>query len=89
MLHDIFRTKYILDAFNHTFIALTPKTAHTSRVDQFCPISLCNVTNILASCFRGLLKDIMHPNQAAFVPNRSIGDNSIINHYLMAYLNNK
>lgn len=79
-LHDIFRTKYIPDAFNHTFIALIPKIAHTSRVDQLCPISLCNVTNILASRFRGLLKDIMHPNQAAFVPNRSIGDNSIINH---------
>lgn len=79
-LPDIFRTRYIPDAFNHTFIALIPKTANASRVDQFGPISLCNVTNILASRFRGFLKDIMHPNQAAFVPNRSIGDNSIINH---------
>lgn len=38
---------------------------------------------------RGLLEGIIHPSQANFVPNRSIGDNSIINHEVMHYLNGK
>lgn len=31
----------------------------------------------------------IHPSQATFVPNLSIGDNSIINHEVMHYLNGK
>lgn len=36
-----------------------------------------------------LLEGIIHPSQATFVPNRSIGDNVIINHEIMYYLNRK
>lgn len=43
----------------------------------------------MAERIRGLLEGIIHPSQAAFVPNRSIGDKSIINHEIIHYLNGK
>lgn len=93
-VQEIFRTWQLPKALNNTFIALIPKTDHASRVDQFRPISLCNVvfkvvTKLIVDRLRGHLEAIIHPSQVAFVPNRSIGDNSIINHEVMHYLNGK
>lgn len=63
-------------------------------MDQFRPIALCNVilkiiTKLLANRLRPLLDQIIHPSQAAFIPNRAIGDNIIINYEVMHYLNRK
>lgn len=79
---------------NHTFIALIPKRQAANRVEQFRPIPLCNavykiITKLLDSILKGLLADLIHLNQAAFIPNRSILDNCIINHEVMFYLNSK
>lgn len=78
-------------AINHTFLALIPKWKSADKVDQFRPIALCNVaykvvTKILATRLRTVLTQIIHPSQAAFVPNRSIIDNYIINHEIMHYM---
>lgn len=93
-IHDVFQTRQLPPSFNSTFLALIPKTAHACRVDHFRPISLCNVvfkviTKLIVGRLRGLLETIIHPSQAAFIPHRSIGDNSIINHEVMHYLNGK
>lgn len=76
----VFQSGKLKPALNHTFLALIPKTNSANQVDQFRPIALCNVvfkliTKIIAGRLRGILDHIIHPCQAAFIPNRSIGDN--------------
>lgn len=71
---------------------MIPKSDHASRVDKYHPIALCNgifkiVTKIIADRLKPLLEDIVHPNQSAFIPNWSIGDNTIIHHEVMYFLN--
>lgn len=63
-------------------------------MEQFRPSALCNVffkiiTKIIAERLRQVLEDIIHPNQAAFIPHRSIRDNIMINHEVMHYMNLK
>lgn len=58
------------------------------------PIALCNVilkiiTKIIVGRLRNHLYKIIHPSQAAFIPNRAINDNIIINNEVMRYLNLK
>lgn len=84
----------IKPAFNHTFLALIPKVKGAARVDQYRPIALCNVTlklitKLLAGRLRNYLEQIVHPSQTAFIPNRAITDNIIINHEVMRFLNKK
>lgn len=38
---------------------------------------------------KSFLEHIVHPCQSAFIPNRAIGDNIIINHEIMHYMNSK
>lgn len=52
---------------NHIFITLIPKKLATNRVDQFCPIALCNVvykviTKIISNRLRPVLDTLIHPN---------------------------
>lgn len=63
-------------------------------MEQFRPIALCNVffkiiTKIIAERLGQVLEDIIHPDQAAFIPHRSIRDNIMINHKVMHYMNLK
>lgn len=76
------------------FVSLVPKKQAANRVEQFCPIALCNVaykiiTKIMSSLLKDTLNQLIHPNQSAFIPNRSIIDNGIINHEVIFYLNSK
>lgn len=93
-VQNFFTTGRLKQAYNHTFLALIPKCNNASKVEQFRPISLCNVflkiiTKILSSRIRPILEHLIHPSQAAFIPQRSINDNIIINHEVMHYMNGK
>ncbi|XP_020684285.1 uncharacterized protein LOC110100904, partial [Dendrobium catenatum] len=66
-----------------TAIALVPKISHAENLQDFRPISLCNVfhkiiAKILAARMKNIMPDIIEINQAAFIPNRVISDNSIL-----------
>ncbi|XP_059432574.1 uncharacterized protein LOC132165893 [Corylus avellana] len=91
---DFFGKNHLLKQQNHTFIALIPKRLEASSVDQFRPISLCNIiykiiSKLLANRFKGLLHLFISPYQSAFVPSRNIQDNTILAHELLYSLNSK
>lgn len=65
---------------NLTFITLIPKVANPTSVNDFRPISLCNVlyniiARVLVNRLRAILESMVSIFQNAFVPNHLISDN--------------
>lgn len=93
-VQSVFKGSLMGKAVNHTFLALIPKRASKNKVEQFRPISLCNVLykiiiKILATRLKGSLNTIIHPTQSSFIPSRSFVDNCIIHHEIMHYFNSR
>jgi len=91
---NFFKHNQLLSEQNHTFLALIPKKLGASNVQQFCPISLCNIiykiiSKILANRLKPLLAKFISPLQTAFVPNRLIHDNSILAYEMLHTLKSK
>ncbi|GJY25759.1 putative RNA-directed DNA polymerase [Tanacetum coccineum] len=87
-VREFFRNGTILKELNHTIITLIPKVKSPSRVNDYRPISCCNVlfkciSKIIANRIKHCLKSIVSPNQSAFVPGRSITDNILLTQELM------
>ena len=83
MVSDCFNLGSEPRELNETLISLIPKVPNPVSMMQFRLISLCNTTykvlsKILVQRLRGLLPDLVSPNQVAFVPGRQIQDNIII-----------
>ncbi|GFS44393.1 hypothetical protein Acr_00g0090060 [Actinidia rufa] len=79
-IKEFFMSGNILNQINHAIIALVPKSANTTRVEDFRPISCCNVvykiiSKILASRLSPILESLIDPAQSTFVPNRSMVEN--------------
>ena len=74
---EFFRTGIMPEGVNDTCIVLIPKVLHPSKLQEFRPISLCNVIyKVVSKCLvnrlRPLLQDIISPSQSAFIPDRMI-----------------
>ncbi|GJS60553.1 hypothetical protein Tco_0655337 [Tanacetum coccineum] len=87
-VREFFRNGTLLKELNHTIIALIPKVKMPTRVNDYRPISCCNVlfkciSKIIANRIKHGLKTIVSPNQSAFVPGRSITDNILLTQELM------
>ncbi|GJZ03830.1 putative RNA-directed DNA polymerase, eukaryota, reverse transcriptase zinc-binding domain protein [Tanacetum coccineum] len=87
---EFFTNGKFLKELNHTIIALIPKVHTPTRVNDYRPISCCNVlfkciSKIIANRIKNSLKIIISPNQSAFVPGRSITDNILLTHELHNY----
>ncbi|XP_074266604.1 uncharacterized protein LOC141589883 [Silene latifolia] len=80
--------------FNRTASALIPKVNSPKTVDNFRPISLCNVIiKIVTKCISNRLKKVMPilvgDYQNGFVPGRNIGDNILLSHELLHHISKK
>nr|GEZ63723.1 putative RNA-directed DNA polymerase, eukaryota, reverse transcriptase zinc-binding domain protein [Tanacetum cinerariifolium] len=87
-VREFFRNGTLLKELNHTIIALIPKVKSPSRVNDYRPISCCNVlfkciSKIIANRIKHGLKTIISPNQSAFVLGRNITDNILLTQELM------
>nr|GEX29514.1 hypothetical protein [Tanacetum cinerariifolium] len=85
---EFFTNGKILKKLNHTIIALIPKVNSPSRVNDYRPISCCNVlfkciSKNIANRIKESLRVLISPNQSAFVPGRSIADNMLLTQELM------
>ena len=79
---------------NKTNIVLIPKTNRPTKMSEFRPISLCNVSykiisKVLANRLKPILNSIISENQSVFVPGRLITDNILVAFEIMHYLKKK
>lgn len=87
-VQEFFMNGKLLKELNHTIIALIPKVTSPSRINDYRPISCCNVlfkciSKIIANRMKDCLKKLVDINQSAFVPDRSITDNILLTQELM------
>ncbi|KAL2226400.1 UNVERIFIED_CONTAM: hypothetical protein Sindi_1998700 [Sesamum indicum] len=80
---DFFSTEKLLKHINSTILALIPKVHTPMSVNDFRPISCCNVlykiiVKLLVQRLSVLLDKIISPYQTTFTPGRSIGDNIML-----------
>lgn len=72
---------------NETALLLLPKSPNAQTVEEFRPISLCNVamkiiTKVLANRLRSCLPRVISESQSAFISGRLITDNILVAHEL-------
>ncbi|GJZ73239.1 hypothetical protein Tco_0637385 [Tanacetum coccineum] len=87
-VQEFFINGKLLKELNHTIIALIPKVASPSRINDYRPISCCNVlfkciSKIIANRIKESLKVLVSLNQSAFVLERKISDNILLMQELM------
>lgn len=80
---DFFNNARMDEGWNDTLIALILKVKWPEKVNQFQPISLCNVcykiiTKVITNKLKGLFSKIIGEEQSNFVPGRQIIDNIAI-----------
>ncbi|GFS35680.1 hypothetical protein Acr_00g0041440 [Actinidia rufa] len=79
-IKEFFRARVLLKQMNHTIIALVQKSRNVIRVEDFRPISCCNVvykiiSKILVARLSPILEKIVDHAQSAFIPNYSMIEN--------------
>ncbi|GJW12946.1 zinc knuckle CX2CX4HX4C containing protein [Tanacetum coccineum] len=87
-VQEFFTNGTLLKELNHTIIALIPKIASPSCINDYRPKSCCNVmykciSKILSNRLKDSLKDLVSLNQSVFVPGRRISDNILITQEIM------
>ncbi|XP_041025315.1 uncharacterized protein LOC121265693 [Juglans microcarpa x Juglans regia] len=70
-------------SLNYTYIALISKVSKPDAVQEFRPISLCNVlykivSKTISNRLKRILPNLVASNQSAFIPGRLISDNIMV-----------
>ena len=89
-----FHSGHMLNAINHTFITLIPKSYNPESAKNFRPISLCStiykvIAKVLTNRLKVILGNIIHPLQGAFILERIIQDNILLAHEVFHSFKNK
>lgn len=79
LCHEFYAGNICLQSINGSYITLIPKTEGPSRVNDFRPISLLNIsmkiiTKLLATRLQKVIQQIIHKNQYGFIQTRTIQD---------------
>ena len=91
---NVLNSNALVAPLNQTNIALIPKTNSPTKMNEFQPISLCNVSykiisKVLANRLKPILSTIILENQSAFVLDCLITDNVLVAFEIMHYLKKK
>lgn len=83
LLQKFFDELAYIKEINGTLLTSIPKKDVVTCMNDFRPISLCNVSyktviKIIAQRIRGLMGSLVGPQQSSFVPRRHSGDNIIV-----------
>ncbi|GKD53721.1 putative RNA-directed DNA polymerase, eukaryota, reverse transcriptase zinc-binding domain protein, partial [Tanacetum coccineum] len=87
-IKEFFTNGVLLKELNHTILALIPKVTSPMKINDYRPISCCNILYIcisrtISNRMKGSLADLVSLNQSAFVPRRRISDNILLTQELM------
>lgn len=90
---DVLNNGASLEEWNQTLVTLIPKVKEPNTIQQYRPISLCNVsykiiTRAITNRLKSFTNDIIDPFQSAFIPGIAITDNIIIGYECMHWLKN-
>ncbi|CAM8887236.1 unnamed protein product [Rhodiola kirilowii] len=82
------------EELNKTLITLVPKKKDPERIEDYRPISLCNVivkliTKVLVNRLKVILPSVISESQSAFVPGKLISDNILAAHELFHFIKSR
>lgn len=93
-IRDFFVRERIHKGINASFLCLLLKKTNACSINDFKPISLCNLLNkpiseILVNRLKKVIPSIIDSNQSAFIPGRHILDNILLCHELACGINRR
>lgn len=82
-VHEIFQGGSMLENINRTLLVLIPKGDNPKSLSDFRPIILCIVLykiviKVIANMLKGLMNELVLPNQGSFILGRHISNNILI-----------
>nr|GEW84414.1 hypothetical protein [Tanacetum cinerariifolium] len=87
-IKECFTNGILLKELNHTILALILKVTSPMKINDYRPISCCNImykciSRVISNRMKESLMDLVSLNQLAFVPGRRISDNILWTQVLM------
>ncbi|KAL9679495.1 hypothetical protein QQ045_017358 [Rhodiola kirilowii] len=91
---EMLNSRKLEEGVNKTLITLIPKCRNPKKIEEYRPISLCNVsvkivTKVLANRLKTILPSIISESQSAFVLGRLISDNILAAQELIHYIKSR
>ncbi|GJV37900.1 hypothetical protein Tco_1410377 [Tanacetum coccineum] len=88
VIKEFFTNGVLLKELNHTILALIPEVTSPMKINDYRPISCCNIlykciSRIISNRMKDCLTELVSLNQSAFVPRRRISDNILLTQELM------